>query len=92
MQVEGWLSQSAFVRGFIDDLWRAQATGISLDQSQSAFVRGFIDDLAMGLMGLDEIGVSQSAFVRGFIDDHDDLTLKEAARIVSIRVRARLHR
>ena len=37
------LSQSAFVRGFIDDE-RALPNGQTLVVSQSAFVRGFIDD------------------------------------------------
>ena len=35
-------SQSAFVRGFIDDLALYRETGEP--ESQSAFVRGFIDD------------------------------------------------
>ena len=38
----GW-SQSAFVRGFIDDYGDIYFTNCS-DTSQSAFVRGFIDD------------------------------------------------
>ena len=37
------LSQSAFVRGFIDDRLRFP-TGREREGSQSAFVRGFIDD------------------------------------------------
>ena len=38
------LSQSAFVRGFIDDSMLERARRISAALSQSAFVRGFIDD------------------------------------------------
>ena len=38
-------SQSAFVRGFIDDTPRSSAGGRT-HESQSAFVRGFIDDRA----------------------------------------------
>ena len=36
-------SQSAFVRGFIDDVWLAD-NDQRMPESQSAFVRGFIDD------------------------------------------------
>ena len=36
-------SQSAFVRGFIDDA-AGNVVGRCLVKSQSAFVRGFIDD------------------------------------------------
>jgi len=36
-------SQSAFVRGFIDDA-QSGARNLVADWSQSAFVRGFIDD------------------------------------------------
>ena len=43
--VEEAKSQSAFVRGFIDDnILGISAGGYSM-RSQSAFVRGFIDDL-----------------------------------------------
>ena len=37
-------SQSAFVRGFIDDVNGDWWSRMSRDPSQSAFVRGFIDD------------------------------------------------
>ena len=40
---DGRRSQSAFVRGFIDDVVKA-AVESRHDLSQSAFVRGFIDD------------------------------------------------
>ena len=36
-------SQSAFVRGFIDDVMQEDAI-LNTEASQSAFVRGFIDD------------------------------------------------
>ena len=36
-------SQSAFVRGFIDDAGRPRPVA-QIEVSQSAFVRGFIDD------------------------------------------------
>ena len=38
-------SQSAFMRGFIDDAGRVVIHGIGIE-SQSAFMRGFIDDTA----------------------------------------------
>ena len=64
-------SQSAFVRGFIDD-----ETGRRIKNntfvSQSAFVRGFIDDGGLDLIVLVPRIRSQSAFVRGFIDDDSD--------------------
>ena len=40
-----WLSQSAFVRGFIDDGPAALSSHAAQRMSQSAFVRGFIDDV-----------------------------------------------
>ena len=59
--------------------------------SQSAFVRGFIDD--PGPRPAERrIGASQSAFVRGFIDDVPSLDGTTRRGMVSIRVRARLHR
>ena len=39
----GLKSQSAFVRGFIDDRERRKSAAL-VELSQSAFVRGFIDD------------------------------------------------
>ena len=60
--------------------------------SQSAFVRGFIDDLMMALVLPLFFAMSQSAFVRGFIDDTAIQLSVAAAPVVSIRVRARLHR
>jgi len=60
-------SQSAFVRGFIDDAL-AKSGAVVLPTSQSAFVRGFIDDMRRHFT-LQELRESQSAFVRGFIDD-----------------------
>ena len=61
-------SQSAFVRGFIDD--RSQRLQLAEDgKSQSAFVRGFIDDATSSDAVRGGFWPSQSAFVRGFIDD-----------------------
>ena len=135
-------SQSAFVRGFIDDTRRRRAVCPASSSSQSAFVRGFIDDRAPiftrspRLRSLNPRScaassmtassasspkttapTSQSAFVRGFIDDHDPrrngqanyrrlnprscaassmthggAAVRQERCIVSIRVRARLHR
>ena len=62
------MSQSAFVRGFIDDEIRISDNSLAL-QSQSAFVRGFIDDDGGQVLATPNYKVSQSAFVRGFIDD-----------------------
>ena len=61
------LSQSAFVRGFIDDPLRP-GPRTHAGESQSAFVRGFIDDAA-ATPSIVVDRKSQSAFVRGFIDD-----------------------
>ena len=62
-----WSSQSAFVRGFIDD--RQELRDIAENgASQSAFVRGFIDDCGATFRVKCPVE-SQSAFVRGFIDD-----------------------
>ena len=67
---EGASSQSAFVRGFIDDAPARHEARVKATMSQSAFVRGFIDDaLTDRDAALDK--TSQSAFVRGFIDDAD---------------------
>ena len=60
-------------------------------KSQSAFVRGFIDDPASA-RSLSSRRTSQSAFVRGFIDDKKFSDLRDSLGLVSIRVRARLHR
>ena len=46
MSTVAFLSQSAFVRGFIDDLER-EDEAMDMIRSQSAFVRGFIDDLKL---------------------------------------------
>ena len=59
--------------------------------SQSAFVRGFIDDSRAREIVRESVS-SQSAFVRGFIDDAVPSFLISWASLVSIRVRARLHR
>ena len=37
-------SQSAFMRGFIDDEFQVEVTRAIRRMSQSAFMRGFIDD------------------------------------------------
>jgi len=63
-------SQSAFVRGFIDDR-RTLVVAFDGFESQSAFVRGFIDDRRTLVVAFDGFE-SQSAFVRGFIDDKND--------------------
>ena len=60
--------------------------------SQSAFVRGFIDDSHFFEEALHGVEASQSAFVRGFIDDPPRRRGRGCRDIVSIRVRARLHR
>ena len=84
-------SQSAFVRGFIDDEGFDVPKYVSAE-SQSAFVRGFIDDFEESHLD-DFLAVSQSAFVRGFIDDSRGGPDNGQTRCgVSIRVRARLHR
>ena len=62
------VSQSAFVRGFIDDEGRLLRP-LRDRRSQSAFVRGFIDDDSAHKRGKEQRNESQSAFVRGFIDD-----------------------
>ena len=64
------MSQSAFVRGFIDDTVAFRVAFASSRTSQSAFVRGFIDDAAL-ITFIPAVRASQSAFVRGFIDDDD---------------------
>ena len=63
----GVLSQSAFVRGFIDGGARDRRAVPEARQSQSAFVRGFIDG-APARPSSASRSSSQSAFVRGFID------------------------
>ena len=60
--------------------------------SQSAFVRGFIDDRRRRPVAWTCVPRSQSAFVRGFIDDNWHTWVEPRAMVVSIRVRARLHR
>ena len=60
--------------------------------SQSAFVRGFIDDKFASLPPALLAELSQSAFVRGFIDDTFTSAERWNDAVVSIRVRARLHR
>ena len=62
-------SQSAFMRGFIDDLPRPSRARSPARKSQSAFMRGFIDDDDYYHLDLEGFWVSQSAFMRGFIDD-----------------------
>jgi len=84
-------SQSAFVRGFIDDSRLRIQQLDDFAQSQSAFVRGFIDDEAKK-SSFTIVSKSQSAFVRGFIDDVVPDGVKSPEDFVSIRVRARLHR
>ena len=108
-------SQSAFVRGFIDDL-EASDDDVRPLLSQSAFVRGFIDDMdeileacakhcslnprscaassmTPAVRKVHEVQrESQSAFVRGFIDDRERTKSGRGLQVVSIRVRARLHR
>ena len=78
------------MRGFIDDMGKT-AAGEGSWKSQSAFVRGFIDDTVSIDENRDAHG-SQSAFVRGFIDDVYRDMRAMVVRVVSIRVRARLHR
>ena len=133
------LSQSAFVRGFIDGPGWPSAASASAG-SQSAFVRGFIDGVVFGATmnfvpavsirvrarlhrwrietvscpvrieslnprscaassmaaattwRIPATSRSQSAFVRGFIDGRRPLSRRRMKQIVSIRVRARLHR
>ena len=65
---------------------------MKLPESQSAFVRGFIDDELDRLLPGVVVALSQSAFVRGFIDDSKRAVADEYDGLVSIRVRARLHR
>ena len=61
-------SQSAFMRGFIDDCITQYAPRTRRGKSQSAFMRGFIDDPpTRTTIVIDR--QSQSAFMRGFIDD-----------------------
>ena len=62
------MSQSAFMRGFIDDRSGTPPRRRKPRRSQSAFMRGFIDDRRLSRR-LDGPGQSQSAFMRGFIDD-----------------------
>ena len=73
------VSQSAFVRGFIDD-FGAKFAQLGVSLSQSAFVRGFIDDEDLEGLRKDFFG-SQSAFVRGFIDDEYEKISFEVKRI-----------
>ena len=70
---------------------REPMTREAAEVSQSAFVRGFIDDtLPWKPRGF--VPLSQSAFVRGFIDDSIRGATVTPKLLVSIRVRARLHR
>jgi len=62
------MSQSAFMRGFIDDATPGCLGTAFVRLSQSAFMRGFIDDYS-DIFRLRPMNVSQSAFMRGFIDD-----------------------
>ena len=87
----GLLSQSAFMRGFIDDM--------SDEKTQEVEVEGLNPrSCAASSMTvrreepLAAFAASQSAFMRGFIDDAS--AGPSAARFVrvSIRVHARLHR
>ena len=59
-------SQSAFMRGFIDDF--TLTSMVLAIVSQSAFMRGFIDDFGSP-DDRTALLASQSAFMRGFIDD-----------------------
>ena len=85
-------SQSAFVRGFIDDRRLAGLSYHGSDSSQSAFVRGFIDDRPTfsaptgGRSSLNPRSCAASSMTR----DRGE-SLRPPDR-VSIRVRARLHR
>ena len=63
------LSQSAFMRGFIDDFRGKKYRSGAPAMSQSAFMRGFIDDINDVTIARGEGRESQSAFMRGFIDD-----------------------
>ena len=85
-------SQSAFMRGFIDDVWTMVDGGHRPEASQSAFMRGFIDDEEMSaraplsLRGLNPRSCAASSMT---------LIVKQSAgerAQVSIRVHARLHR
>jgi len=62
------MSQSAFMRGFIDDMLH-QLEELVEHASQSAFMRGFIDDTERSVEPSTDVPESQSAFMRGFIDD-----------------------
>ena len=84
------VSQSAFVRGFIDDRGKETDMGdvVSLNPRSCAASSMTADRGAGGRPGHG----SQSAFVRGFIDDAKSTFLRLVRKSVSIRVRARLHR
>jgi len=56
-EIHRWESQSAFVRGFIDDISRTKPR-LGRDKSQSAFVRGFIDDTRRVTAGTVRLRVS----------------------------------
>ena len=84
------LSQSAFVRGFIDDRPRLPRHPQGRE-SQSAFVRGFIDDSMAGFRRHSSAGLnprSCAASSMTYVPTEAGLPIME----VSIRVRARLHR
>ena len=85
-------SQSAFMRGFIDDPSGSATSTSTPSASQSAFMRGFIDDLSVFHYGTIGKSMSQSAFMRGFIDDDCGRGAARDGEHVSIRVHARLHR
>ena len=84
-------SQSAFVRGFIDDLPALKGTHRTRAclNPRSCAASSMTPCVCYDFMGPDG---SQSAFVRGFIDDGADQLKDGSHENVSIRVRARLHR
>ena len=85
------VSQSAFVRGFIDDrghpgeAWAPHPRLNPRSCAASSMTCGY------AVRGV-PIATSQSAFVRGFIDDTLPRRVRHRGCHVSIRVRARLHR
>ena len=84
-------SQSAFVRGFIDDRADVNATEAT-KESQSAFVRGFIDDTSPCPTGSSNVqGLNPRSCAASSMTDVERFYAVGIA-VVSIRVRARLHR
>ena len=83
-------SQSAFVRGFIDDRSTARTrVGRTCLNPRSCAASSMTPRPVGG--GAARL-LSQSAFVRGFIDDVAWKRAEGVRKEVSIRVRARLHR